>query len=226
MREETVRSKVRDLWTTSKSDCTCLGEAVVRPSQGDRDQNCPYCLCDQRGGEVDQVSERCENEQCNACVLMNKLDRPTLIALGLKRNERLTALLELAPSIADCLNSGELPNERRAQFVNAFCELLSCSKTKVRFVSNVGFLCMVCPKLKHLQLERGWGDVWSNLSKIGSAIGYHTSQQSQLAALIFLVRRCVRGAGNKWLWYLQPEDTEEEERILREDFAGCYGETG
>ena len=221
-----MRGKVRDLWTASKHDCTCIGEAVVRPSPGDADQNCPYCLCDERGGEVDQVSERCDNEQCTACQLMNKLDRPTLIGLGLKRNQRLTAMLELAPSIAHCLNSGELPNERRAQFVDAFCELLSCSKTKVRFVSNTGFLCMVCPKLKHLQLERGWGDVWANLSKIGSAIGYHTSHRSQLAALVFLIRRCARGAGNNWAWYLQPGDTEEEQRILREDFAGCYDETG
>ena len=115
------------------------------------------------------------------------LDRPTLAALGLKRNKHLTALLELAPSIAHCLNSDELPNERRAQFVNAFCELLNCSKTKVQFVFHAGFLCVVCPKLKHLQLERGWGDVWANLSKIGSAIGYHISHQSQLAALIFLI---------------------------------------
>ena len=221
-----MREKVRHLWTTSKSDCTCIGEQVVRPSPGDADQNCPYCLCDERGGEVDEVAERCENEDCTACMLMNKLDRPTLVALGLKRNERLTAILELAPSIAHCLNSGELPNDRRAQFVDAFCELLSCSKTKVRFVSNTGFLCMVCPNLKHLQLQRGWGDVWANLSKIGSAIGYHTSHQSQLAALIFLVRRCVRDADNKWLWYLQPGDTEEEQRILQEDFAGCYDQTG
>ena len=112
-----------------KSDCTCLGEQVVRPSPGDSDQNCPYCLCDERVGEVDQVSERCENEQFTACILMNKLDRPTLVALGVKCNERLTAILELAPSIAHCLNSGELPIERRAQFVDAFCELLSCSKS-------------------------------------------------------------------------------------------------
>lgn len=198
---------------------------MVRPSQGEADQNCPYVLCDQRGGEVDQVLERCANAECTPRELMNKLDRLTLLRFGLKRNERLAAHLEVAPSIAHCLNSGELPSARRAEFVDAFCELLGCGSTKVRFVANVGFLCMVCPNLKHLQLERGWGDVWSNLSKIGSAIGYHTGHQSQLAALVFLVRRCVRGADNKWKWYLQPGDREAEQRILREDFAGCYDDT-
>ena len=198
---------------------------MVRSTPGDTDQDCPYVLCDESGREVDQVSERCENQQCTACELMNKLDRPTLIGLGLKRNEKLTALLQLAPSIAHCLNSGEVSNERRAEFVKAFLELLGCGKSKLRQVANAGFLCMLCPNLKHLQLERGLGDVWANLSKIGSAIGYHTSHQSQLAALVFLVRRCVRGADNKWSWYLQPGDSVEEQRILREDFAGCYDET-
>ena len=225
MREATVRQKVRDLWATAKTECTCLGEEVVRPSQGDSDQNCPYCLCDEDGREVDQVLERCGSEECRPCGLMNKLDRPTLIGLGLKRNERLAASLEIAPSIAQCLNSGELPNERRKAFVQAFGELLGCRESKVRLVANTGFLCMVCPNLKHLQLERGWGDVWSNLSKIGSAIGYHASHESQLAALVFLVRRCVRGADNKWPWYLQLGDTAEEQRILREEFAGCYDQT-
>lgn len=226
MRQGTVSRRVRDLWTATKTECTCHGEAVVRPSQGDGDQNCPYRLCDERGGEVDQVWQTCENEQCTPCELMNKLDKPTLVGLGLKRNERLAAHLEIATSITNCLNFGDLPNERKAELVDAFCDLLGCGKTKVRFVANVGFLCMVCPNLKHLQLERGWGDVWANLSKIGSAIGYHTSPQSQLAALVFLVRRCVRGADNKWPWYLQLGDREEEQRILREDFAGCYDETG
>ena len=170
---------------------------MVHSSQGDTDQNCPYVLRDEGGREVDQVSERCENQQCTACELMNKLDRQALIGLGLKRNEKLTALLQLAPSIAHCLNSGELPDERRAEFVNAFLEILGCGKSKLRQVANGGFLCMLCPNLKHLQLERDCGDVWANLSKIGSAIGYYTSHQSQLAALVFLVRRCVCGANNK-----------------------------
>ena len=138
-----------------------------------------HTVCDKCGTEKDQVSQRCENQQCTACMLMNKLDRPTLVAFGIKCDECSTAILKLRPSIiAHCLNSGELPNARRAQFVNTFCGLLSCSKTKIRFVSNAGFLCMVCPKLKHLQLERGWRDVWANLSKIGLAIGYHITHQS------------------------------------------------
>ena len=91
------------------------------------------------------MSERCANAECTPCELVNKLDRLTLIRLGLKRNERLAAHLEVAPLIAECLNSGELTSARRAEFVDAFCELLGCGSTKVRFVANVGFLCMVCP---------------------------------------------------------------------------------
>ena len=145
------------------------------------------------GGDVEGVVEQCLNQDCIVCQLMKKLDPLTLVGLGLKCNPHLAAMLELAPSIARLLNSGETPEERRPTLVHALRELLGCSVTKLRSVANVGFLCMLYLPLKHLQLERGWRDVWSHLSKVGTAIGHHEDRQSQLAALIFLLQRCVRG---------------------------------
>ena len=46
------------------------------------------------------VTTSCQNTECCVCVLINKLDRPTVVALGMKTNERLTPMMELAPSIA------------------------------------------------------------------------------------------------------------------------------
>ena len=40
--------------------------------------------------------------------LMNKLDKVTLAALGEVRNTRLAVMLDLAPFIAQCLNSGDV----------------------------------------------------------------------------------------------------------------------
>lgn len=79
-------------------------------------------------------------------------------------------MLELAPSIAQCLNSGEIPEARRQVLVDAFCDLLSCCRTKVQYLANVGFLIMNCSQLRHLHLEKGWGEVWGNLSKIATAL--------------------------------------------------------
>jgi len=58
---------------------------------------------------------------------MNKLDEPTLTALGMKRKERLSAMLQLAPSIAESLNSGDVPEDRRQPLSEAFSDLLWCS---------------------------------------------------------------------------------------------------
>ena len=109
----------------------CLGEPAVRPSQDENVKNCPYCLCDDEGGDAEGVEEQCLNQDCSVCQLMNKLDRPTLVGPGLKRNEPLIAMLELAPSIARLLNSGEIPEERRPSLVCALRELLGCSVTKL-----------------------------------------------------------------------------------------------
>ena len=211
-----------DVWQGCKSDCVCFAEPITRSSQDDqRDENCPYCIQDGEGGDMGTVTTSCENSDCRVCVLMNKLDRPTLVALGMKKNERLTAMMELAPSIAHQLNSGVIPEDRRQILVTAFCNLLSCSKSRLRNVANVGFLAMLCPRLRYLNLERGWGDVWSNLSKMATAVGYHADQRSQVAALIYLRRRSIPDTNNRWHWFLQTQGTEEE-TITREVFAGCF----
>lgn len=192
-----------------------------RPSQDDRDHNCPYCISDDEGTDLATVKSKCQNEEeCAVCILMNKLDKPTLTALGLKRNERLTAMLEIAPSITECLNAHEVPDDRRQLLSEAFCDLLSCCRTKLRFVANVGVLVKMCPHLKHLHLQKGWGDVWSNLSKVASAVGHHGDRRSQLAALMFVRKKCI-AADNKWLWFLQSEDLEEEQRIDQEVFRAA-----
>jgi len=78
----------------------------------------------------------------------------------------------------------------------------------------------MCPHLKHLHLQKGWGDVWSNLSKVASAVGHHGDRRSQLAALMFVRKKCI-AADNKWLWFLQSEDLEEEQRIDQEVFRAA-----
>lgn len=68
-------------------------------------------------------------------------------------------MLELAPSIAESFNSGECPDDRRQLLSEAFYELLPCCRTKLQFGANAGFLIMIRPHLKHLHLQKGWGDV-------------------------------------------------------------------
>lgn len=217
-RVQEVQHRVSDVWSARKSDCTCCAEAIRRPSQGDKDYDCPYCICDDEGGDIPTVTTKCQNEEeCAVCMLMNKLDEPILTALGMKRNERLSAMLELAPSIAESLNSGDVPEDRRRLLSEAFCDLLSCSRTKLRFVANVGFLAMICPNLRHLHLKKGWGDVWCNLSKVASAVGHHGDQRSQVAALMYVRQRCI-AENNKWLWFLQSKDLTQERRIEQEVF--------
>ena len=171
-----------------------------------------------------RVKGRCLNADCKVCALMNKLDKVSLAALGEVRNTRLTVMLDLSPLIVQCLNSGGISEERRQVLVRTFCELLCCSKSRLRFLTNVGFLVMICPRLKHLQLERGWGDVWCNLSKFATAIGYHQDHRSQLAALIFMRQRCIPDSESKWAWYFQSEDPEEQRVNLEVFEQGCRRE--
>lgn len=215
-----------DVWTALKTECTCSADATGRPSQSDRDHDCPFCICEEDGGDIARVTDKCRNEEeCAVCMLMNKLDKATMASLGLKRNERLTAMLEIAPSIAESLNSDDVPSDRRQLLSEVFCDFLSCSRTKLRFVANVGVLIMICPRLKHLHLEKGWGDVWSNLSKVASAIGHHNDRRSQLAALLFVRQKCIAD-NNKWHWFLQSEDQEEEQRIDQEVFLAATNSHG
>ena len=53
-------------------------------------------------------------------MLMNMLDQPTITALGFKYNERLTAMLEMAPLNTECMNTGDIPEAR------AFEGILNC----------------------------------------------------------------------------------------------------
>ena len=170
-----------------------------------------------------EVHGTCRNTECNVCILMNTLDQPTLVALGMKRNERLSAMLQLSPFLAQQLNSGEVPEDRRKVLAEAFSYLLGCSATKLRNVANVGFLVMLCPRLVYLNLERGWGNVWSNLSKIASAVGYHQNHRSQLAALVFMRRRCI-AENSSWAWFLQSIEHAEEDALAREIFGEPHQE--
>ncbi|CAH3170893.1 unnamed protein product [Porites lobata] len=116
-----------------QADCTCLGESAIRDSQDNNDENCPYCISTDEGADVARVTGRCLNADCKVCALMNKLDKVTLAALGEVRNTRLAVMLDLAPFIAQCLNSGDVAEERRQVLVRTFCELLCCSKSRLRF---------------------------------------------------------------------------------------------
>ena len=199
LRNTVVCAGLSKVWEKSKADCTCLAEPMGSGSQGDvADERCPYCISDMEGSEIYAVSSRCENPDCNPCIMMNQLDKTLLAGLGTKRNERVSAFFQLAPCLAKLFNSGELPEDRRKPLVEAFGDLLSCSLTKVRYLSNIGFLIMLCPRLKQLQLERGWAIVYNNLSKIASAIGYHGNHNSQLAALVFIREFCIPDRENLW----------------------------
>ena len=64
-----------------------------------------------------RVTGRCLNADCKVCALMNKLDKASLAALGEVRNTPLTVMIDLAPFITQCLNSGEISEERRQVLV-------------------------------------------------------------------------------------------------------------
>ena len=97
-RTQNVWQRVGEVWMASKTDCMCFGDPMVCPSPGDRDHNSPYCVCDD-AGDVATVTSKCQNDECAVCILINKLDKPTLTALGLKHNNPLTAMLDMAPSM-------------------------------------------------------------------------------------------------------------------------------
>lgn len=144
--EERIQHGMREVWRVRKNDCMCTPQAVSHPSQDDRDHECPYCICDDEGADITTVHEKCQNEaECAVCTMMNKLDQQTLTGLGMKCNKKLTTMLQLAPSVVQSLNSGQVPEERRQVLYQAFCELLCCKRTKLRYVANVGFLTMLYP---------------------------------------------------------------------------------
>ena len=58
-------------------------------------------------------------------MLMNKLNQCTITGLGFKCNERLTAMLEMAALITECLNTGDIPEDGRIQLSRAFKGILN-----------------------------------------------------------------------------------------------------
>ncbi|KAJ7354938.1 hypothetical protein OS493_029047 [Desmophyllum pertusum] len=100
--------------------------------------------------------------------------------------------------------------------------LLGCQATKLRNVANVGFLTELCSRLLSLQLQKGWGNLWGQLSKLSTALGYHQDHESHVAVLIFLRRQCV--PDDNWHWFLQSDDRAMEQRLHQTTFTGCFVE--
>lgn len=50
--------------------------------------------------------------------------------------------------------------------------------------------------IKLLHLLKGWGDVWCQLSKIASAVGYHDDHRSQIAAVKSASHGIITGSGS------------------------------
>ena len=71
------------------------------------------------------VRSKCHNASCADCMLMNELNQCTITGLGFKCNERLTAMLEMAPLITECLNTGDIPEDGRIQLSRAFKGILN-----------------------------------------------------------------------------------------------------
>ena len=53
-------------------------------------------------------------------MMMNKLVQSIITVLGFKHNECLTAMLELAPSVKECLKTRDIPEDRKIQLSRAF----------------------------------------------------------------------------------------------------------
>ncbi|KAJ7354934.1 hypothetical protein OS493_029043 [Desmophyllum pertusum] len=193
-----AKSALQDLWVACRADCMCLGTPAgvdaSSSSQASQDVNCPYVLC----------------------------DLGNAISFGVNKNNRLTAMPELSQYIAAVLHSTEITEERRSAMSGALSCLLGCQATKLRNVANVGFLTELCPRLLSLQLQKGWGNLWGQLSKLSTALGYHQDHESHVAVLIFLRRQCV--PDDNWHWFLQSDDRAMEQRLHQTTFTGCFVE--
>lgn len=187
---------MREVWRVRKNDCMCTPQAVSHPSQDDRDHECPYCICDDEGADITTVHEKCQNEaECAVCTMMNKLDQQTLTGLGMKRNKKLTTMLQLAPSVVQSLNSGQVPEERRQVLYRPFASYYAAKERSFDMWQMLAFSqCSIPIKLLHLQ--KGWGDVWCQLSKIASAVGYHDDHRSQIAAVKSASHGIITGSGS------------------------------
>ena len=222
-RREEAKATVQALWDTLTADCMCLGEDPSNgSSQPSQDVNCPYCVASENGEEIHEATRACQNKDCRVCMFINKCTVAVAISIGENKNARLSAYLSLSKYVASIVNSTELPDERRKSMTGLLCKLFCCKLTRVRNIGNVGFLSELCPHLEYLQLQKGWGDFWGELSKLGTALGYHRDRESQVAALIYLRRQCIRDDNSLWHWYLQSEDVELEARLRTTVFAGCF----
>lgn len=228
-RETLVKQKIQEAWDACKRNCLCLGTAITTTtascSQGseDHDQNCPYALLAEKGGQVCEATSRCRNRECGTCALVNQLDVDELTDLGQAKNTRLSLLLRLSEFVAVHMFCPDATEEERKDLSAALCSLLCCGLSRLRNIANVGALSQYCPNLIHLQLSRGWGEFWNNLSKIGCAVAYQALNRNQLATFLYLRHTCVPRADSPWQHYLQTEDLEQEQEIFKVIFAGSLG---
>lgn len=208
VREDSTREAVQQLWEACKADCLCEGRPYTRHNSQEsrREQNCPYVLADEDGGEVSRVTASCENEGCPVCMLMNTCELCEMRDLGVTKNGRLTVMLQMSQFLTYRLNAEGISPEQRERVLAALCRLLCCGQTRVRNISSVGFLVQLCPRLLHLQLRRGWGNFWNEMSKVGVAVGYQPEERLRLAVLAFIRNTCVPDPSSPWHYYLQPED--------------------
>ena len=217
-----VVKEKQDLWDASESECLCSPESQGGNSQGtDPSKDCPYVRMNDEGGEIHNVNHLCRNIECRICSLMDNCELTSHVELGVRKNASLMAKLKISKHIAHLLNSVEIDADRVAAITEALCVLLSCKQTNL---ANTGFLTMLCPYLECLQLQRGWGALWFNLSKISSAVSHHEGRRNQLAALLFVRKKCILAPESNWHFYLQTEDKEEEREITNSVFAGCFNE--
>lgn len=223
LRRAEAKSALQDLWQACRADCMCMGTPASSSSQGSQDVNCPFALCSEEGAEIHTATRNCQNPDCRVCLLINRCDLGIAITVGVNKNDRLTAMLELSQYISAVLHSTDITEERRSAMSGALICLLGCQATKLRNVANVGFLTELCPRLLTLQLRKGWGNFWGHLSKLGTALGYHRDHESQVAALMFIRSQCVPD-NNNWHWFLQSEDLALEQQLNRTTFAGCFAE--
>lgn len=227
-RQTCVKEQMQRLWDVCKKNCVCLGQPTTRGnSQGSRhDENCPYNLIAEEGGEVHTARSACLNTNCLVCAFINKLDVRELTEVGVRKNQRLTLLLGLSPHIAVQYLATDLSEEERKTVHTALSLLLSCGSSRLRNIANVGYLTQHCPNLPRLQLIKGWGNFWNNMSKFGTAVGYQVNEENQLAVLLYLRHTCLSSApDSNWHHYLETEDTAEEETVLRRVFPGCFEQT-
>ena len=195
-REMLVKQKIQEVWDACKRNCLCLGTAITTTSclsQGsdDHDQNCPYALLAERGGRVCEATSRCRNHRCGTCALVNQQDVDELTNLGQAKNTRLSLLLHLSEHVAVHMFGPDVTEEEPKDLSAALCSLLCCGTSRLQNIANVGALTQYCPTLIYLQLSRGWGEFWNNLSKISCAVAYQALDRNQLATFMYLRHTCL-----------------------------------